>query len=91
MKCACCAAERGGAERAAVANEWEHRMNDYCYACASMRCDAFPGLHERNRPQPKQGYIDSVVSRRALPAVVDDIPRLRTILDVLAEELGDVP
>ena len=43
--CACCAAPLKVTERVTVATEWEHRLDGYCYHCASMRCDAYPGSH----------------------------------------------
>lgn len=26
---------------------WKGQLNDYCYNCATRRCDAFPGPHDR--------------------------------------------
>jgi hypothetical protein len=62
MKCACCQAPLPVAERVEVAVEWEHRLDGYCYFCASMRCDAYPGSHGPGT-QVKTAYVQAVHRR----------------------------
>jgi hypothetical protein len=50
--CACCAAP---ADNHPSPDPWEGRLNDYCYACALTRCDAYthpdsPVADERTEP-----------------------------------------
>lgn len=40
MTCACCG---GRIARPFGDDDWEGRLDDYCYDCASARCDAYPG------------------------------------------------
>lgn len=61
--CACCRSPLSAPERAYVAVEWEHRLDGYCYACASQRCDAYPTSHGPGT-QTKSDWVAAVERRR---------------------------
>ncbi len=40
--CDCCGTAIAADEAAIVHNQWEGRLDGYCYDCASQRCDYEP-------------------------------------------------
>ena len=75
--CGCCNALFDLGEKAAVHNEWEGRLDGYCYECALMRCDA-EGAHvlaaDTEAEYEQVGWMDERIPSVAFIALAEREP-----------------
>lgn len=61
MNCQCCQTPIKAGEARDVNEVWDGRLNGYCIACATNRCDAYPGecpVGDESNPLSSPEMID---------------------------------